>query len=84
MGIAKVFMERGWQLIPNHNKEIIKQSLLDFKNKSQNKQDALNKLFEMYNLYMGGNYRASSQTCGTCVRTVVTVFTNQVKKEYGE
>ncbi len=79
MGLNKTL--KGWVNIPVEEKEIIKKCLNDFNRGAENKVEALNTLFEMYNTYMGGGYGNRGRTCGTCVRTVIVAFTSGIAKE---
>jgi len=83
MGIEFVRHKKGWQGIPLHEKKIIKKSILDLSDNTKDRRDALSILFEKYNLYMGGRYKPSSQTCGSCVSNVVNTFKAQIEKENG-
>ena len=51
---------KGWEFIPKEQKAIIRDALIKIEDPKLDRRDYLDLLFEMYNLYMGGNYRRSS------------------------
>ena len=73
----------GWDFIPKEQKAIIKDSLKKIIDPTLDKRDYLDILFSMYNLYMGGSYKDSSKTCGSCVSNVINTFQKFVNKENG-
>jgi len=81
--VKKITKTKGWEFIPESQKEIIRDSLIKIKDPKLDRRDYLDILFEMYNLYMGGSYPPSSKTCGSCVGNVLRVFQVNVDKENG-
>jgi hypothetical protein len=74
----------GWDFIPKEQKAIIKDSLKKIIDPTLDRRDYLDILFSMYNLYMGGTYKDSSKTCGSCVKNVINTFQRLVSEENGQ
>ncbi len=72
-------IKQGWENISKNEQKLIAVCLEKFKDPKENRQEALTILFNMFNMYMGGNYGDAAKTCGTCVRTVINAFTTKVK-----
>ncbi len=72
--------DKGWHNIPEDEKIIIKQLLLDITDDTKDKSAALKSLFLKYNLYIkGGSFPLRGLTCGSCVQTVVNSFKHAIK-----
>tara|TARA_B100001094_G_C17943069_1_gene676607 strand:- start:575 stop:814 length:240 start_codon:yes stop_codon:yes gene_type:complete len=74
-------IKTGWENISKSEKKLIAICLDKIKDPKENRQEALTILFNMFNMYLGGNYGDAAKTCGTCVRTVVKAFTQKIEND---
>ncbi len=74
-------LKYSWEDISVSRKERIKKDVNVVNNGLKDKKEALVRLFEDYNMYMGGNYGASSVTCGKCVTNVLKAFNKKIKQD---
>ena len=71
-----------WKDIPASTKKRIKEDLNIVNKGLKDRKEALVRLFEDFNTYMGGNYGSSSVTCGKCVTNVMKTFNRRIEN-YG-
>ena len=76
--VVKFENQKGWDFISSSDKEKIKISLEEIKDRKSDRYAKLDFLFEMYNLHMRGSYGIGAQTCPSCIQTVIKTFTNKL------
>jgi len=69
---------KGWDFISYEEKNKIKLALEEIKSPQSDRYALLEFLFDVYNLHLGGSYSRSSQTCASCVQTVISRITNKI------